>query len=250
MPEYESYNRAVYTRENKPGLTIAVQMVQNLCSRLIQPMASSSRGRLILAEGFWDGLIQAAAYLGRESVRINALKRCPRLAEAVNDCCACSVFNYIPDLHGRETRVAVAGKWVLFAFTKWKMADRDSCKKRNVWSAPEEKQVLLICSELEIAETSRWNHSTDRCRIFHGGFGISFPIFFDQLITWEPNTNLDRRDSLKWKRQWKKQRFLRAKASRLAFLLARAIVARCKRNYPKTRYQNKLRHHWTDLAAN
>ena len=66
--------------------------------------------RLILAEGFWDGLIQAAAYLGRESVRVNALKRCPRLAEAVNDCCACSVFNYIPDLHGREKRVAVAGK--------------------------------------------------------------------------------------------------------------------------------------------
>ena len=48
----------------------------------------------------------------------------------------------------------------------------------------------------------------------------------------------------------KKQRFLRAKASRLAFLLARAIVARCKRNYPKTRHQTKLRHHWTDLAAN
>ena len=57
--------------------------------------------RLILAEGFWDGLIQAAAYLGRENVRINALKRGPRLAEAVNDCCACSVLNYIPDLHGR-----------------------------------------------------------------------------------------------------------------------------------------------------
>ena len=30
------------------------------------------------------------------------------------------------------------------------MADRDSCKIRNVWSAPEEKQILLICSELEI----------------------------------------------------------------------------------------------------
>ena len=117
-------------------------------------MAYSTQGqlkpRLILAEGFWDGLIQAAAYLRRESVRINALKRCPRLAEAVNDCCACSVFNYIPDLHGRETRVAVAGKWVLFTSTKWKMADRDSCKIRNVWSAPEEKQILLICSELEI----------------------------------------------------------------------------------------------------
>ena len=34
--------------------------------------------RVVLAEGFWDGLIQAAACLGRESVRINALKRCPR----------------------------------------------------------------------------------------------------------------------------------------------------------------------------
>ena len=116
--------------------------------------ASSTQGqlkpRLILAKGCWDGLFQAAAYLGRESVRINALKRCPRLAEAVNDCCACSVFNYIPDLHGRETRVAVAGKWLLFTFTKWKIADRDSCKKRNVWSAPEEKQILLICSGLEI----------------------------------------------------------------------------------------------------
>ena len=87
--------------------------------------------RLILAEGFWDGLIQAAAYLGRESVRINALKRCPRLAEAVNDCCACSVFNHIPDLPGRETRVAVGGKRVLFTFTKKKMADRDSCKKKK-----------------------------------------------------------------------------------------------------------------------
>ena len=29
--------------------------------------------------------------------------------------------------------------------------DRDSCKKRNVWSAPEKKQIVLICSELEIA---------------------------------------------------------------------------------------------------
>ena len=140
--------RAVYTRENKPR-TARVNGKKSIFT------AYSTQGqlkpRLILAEGFWYGLLQAAAYLGRESVRINALKRCPRLAEAVNDCCACSVFNYIPDLHGRETRVAVAGKWVLFTFTKWKMADRDSCKKRNVWSAPGEKQILQICSELEIA---------------------------------------------------------------------------------------------------
>ena len=38
--------------------------------------------QLILAEGFGAKLIQAAAFFGRESVRINALKRCPRLAEA------------------------------------------------------------------------------------------------------------------------------------------------------------------------
>ena len=76
-------------------------MVQSLRSRLIQPVAS---------EEFWAGLILAAAYLGRESVRINVLKRCPRLAEAVNNFCACSVFSYIPDLHGRETHTAVSGK--------------------------------------------------------------------------------------------------------------------------------------------
>ena len=125
----------------------------NLCNELEAKSINQGqlKPRLILAEGFWYGLILAAASLGRESGRINALKRCPRLAEAVNDCCACSVFNYIPDLHGRETRVAVAGKWVLF----WKMANRDSCIKRNVLSAPEEIQILVICSELEIAGTSR-----------------------------------------------------------------------------------------------
>ena len=77
-------------------------------------MAYATQGqlkpRLILAKGFWDGLIQAVAYLGCESVRINTLKCCPWLAEAVNNCWACSVFNYIPDLHGRETHIAVAGK--------------------------------------------------------------------------------------------------------------------------------------------
>ena len=112
--------RAVYMRENKPR-TARVNGTKSMFT------AYSTQGqlkpRLILAEGFWYGLIQAAAHLGRESVRINALKRCPRLAEALNDCCACSVFNYIPDLHVRETRVGVAGKWVLSTFTnksgKW-----------------------------------------------------------------------------------------------------------------------------------
>ena len=56
-------------------------------------------------------LAQAAAYRGRESVRINAPRRCLRLAEAVNDYCACFFFfNYIPGFRGRETRATVAGK--------------------------------------------------------------------------------------------------------------------------------------------
>ena len=92
-------------RENKPR-TARVNGTKSMFT------AYSTQGqlkpRLILAEGFWYGLIQAAAYLERESVRINALKRCPRLAEALNDCCTCSVFHYI--LHVRETRVAVAEK--------------------------------------------------------------------------------------------------------------------------------------------
>ena len=37
-------------------------------------------------------LIFAAAYLGRESVRINVLKGFPRLAQAVNGSCACTCF--------------------------------------------------------------------------------------------------------------------------------------------------------------
>ena len=98
--------RAVYTREHKPRLTLAaayvrrerpVQVVQNLRSRLTEPTASSSRG--------------ISWRKRRETASINRLKRCPRFAEAVNDCSACSVFNYIPDLHGQETRAAVAGKW-------------------------------------------------------------------------------------------------------------------------------------------
>ena len=152
--------------------------------------AYSTQGQLkpglILAEGFWDGLMQAAAYLERESVRLNALKRCPPLAEAVNDCCACSIFNYIPDLHGRETRVAVAGKWVLFTFKKWKMADRDSCKTRNVWSAPEEKQILLICMQ------RAWDSGAARCLRYLGKRKFSDFNFKSTVIkstTW-PRTKL------------------------------------------------------------
>ena len=63
----------------------------------------------MLAEGFWAGFIQAAAYLGRESVRINVLKRCPRLAEAVNDFWAYCVLKYTQTFMA-ERHTAAAGK--------------------------------------------------------------------------------------------------------------------------------------------
>ena len=67
--------------------------------------------RLILVEEFWAELIQGAAYLGHESVHINALKCCSQLAEAVNNIAVHALFsNYIPDLHGQEMRASVAGK--------------------------------------------------------------------------------------------------------------------------------------------
>ena len=58
--------------------------------------------RRILAVEFCAELIKAAAYLGHESVRKNVLKRCPRLAEAVNECCACAVPAERRTLQGRE----------------------------------------------------------------------------------------------------------------------------------------------------
>ena len=62
-----------------------------------------------MSEEVWSGLILAAAYLGRESVCINALVHL-RFAKAINDCSACSIFNYILDLHGQEMHPEVAGK--------------------------------------------------------------------------------------------------------------------------------------------
>ena len=62
-----------------------------------------------MSEEFWSGLILAAAYLGRESVCINAFVHL-RFAKAINDRSACSIFNYILDLHGQEMHPEVAGK--------------------------------------------------------------------------------------------------------------------------------------------
>ena len=53
---------------------------------------------------FSPRLAQAAAYRGRESVRINAPRRCLRLAEAVNDYCACFFFSVISQAFAAERR--------------------------------------------------------------------------------------------------------------------------------------------------
>ena len=72
----------------------------------------------------------------------NGLKCCLWLAETMNDCCACSVFNYIPDLHSWETSAAVVGKWA----AAWEN------RKFSLNS------TLSLC----IPRTSLSSHSTDR----------------------------------------------------------------------------------------
>ena len=71
-----------------PGMKLALVRVFSCKHPLIQPTARSCRG-LSWPRSFGMGFrVLAAAYLGGESVCIKALKRCSRLAEAVNDCCA------------------------------------------------------------------------------------------------------------------------------------------------------------------
>ena len=141
--------------------------------------------RLILAEGFWDGLIQATAYLGCESVRINALKHCPWLAEAVNDCCACSVFNYIPDFHGRETRVAVVGKWVLFTFTNWKWRIEIDVKNKKRVECPRRKT-----NPAHMQRT--WDCGAAQCLRYLGKRKFSDSNFKSMLIKVQPGGELSR----------------------------------------------------------
>ena len=62
-------------------------------SRLIQATASSSHG-LSLPRRFGLGLSKPQLNLRRDRI-INGLKRRPRLAEAVNDCCAYVFFFFI-----------------------------------------------------------------------------------------------------------------------------------------------------------
>ena len=89
---------------------------------------------------------------------------------------ACSVFNYIPDLHGREKCAAVSGKWP---------------------AAPESRKFRLD-STSSIVWTNRL--------IAHELFNEVFA-----QVSQQPNTNLGRNINLKRKRQCKIWRFSRPK---------------------------------------
>ena len=95
-------------------------------------------------------LFLATAYLGRESVRINVLKRCPQLAQAVNVSCACTCFVIVP--YTSFLLASIRLRKVASASNKSRnTTEKDSAEKR-MWSAPEEKQLLTISSGIEIAK--------------------------------------------------------------------------------------------------
>ena len=127
----------------------------------------------------------------------NALKRCRRLAEAVNDCCACSVFNYLPVLHGRVTHSTVEGKW----------------------RAARENRKFRLNSTSSIARTSL-NHS------------IAYELFVE-VFAWG-FTNLERNVNLKQRRQDKIWWFSWPKRIVLLFNFAR--VANYARRQNKLRH--------------
>ena len=152
-------------------------MVQNLCSRLIQPKASSSRG-LSWPRGFGMGFFKPRLILDVKVFRINALKRCPRLAEAVNDCCACSVFNYIPAftaerraLQWRKNEFCLhlhlqSGKWRIEIHVKKKCVE---CPRRK--TNPAHMQRAWDCGDISMKPL---NGSLSK---LSSGFSHKFPNF-------------------------------------------------------------------------
>ena len=219
-------------------------MVQNLCSRLIQPKAGS--------RGFGVGLSKLRLTL---DVKVFVLMHSNFVRGLLKPwtTAAHALFSIISQTFTADRR---AFHWRENEFClhlqRGKRRIEIHVKKRNVRSAPEEKQILLICSELEIAGTSRWNHPACLKSLSNlsSGFSHKFPNFLWPINYLGTQHQSWPKRQFKMKKTVKKQRFLRAKVTRLAFLLVRAIVASCKRNYPKTRHQNRLRYHWTDLATN
>ena len=125
-------------------------MVQNLCSRLIQPKAGS--------RGFGVGLSKLRLTL---DVKVFVLMHSNFVRGLLKPwtTAAHALFSIISQTFTAERR---AFHWRENEFClhlqSGKRRIEIHVKKRNVRSAPEEKQILLICSELEIAGTSRWNH--------------------------------------------------------------------------------------------
>ena len=125
-------------------------MVQNLCSQLIQPKAGS--------RGFGVGLSKLRLTL---DVKVFVLMHSNFVRGLLKPwtTAAHALFSIISQTFTADRR---AFQWRENEFClhlqSGKRRIEIHVKKRNVRSAPEEKQILLICSELEIAGTSRWNH--------------------------------------------------------------------------------------------
>ena len=188
-------------------------MAQNqLGSRLIQPTASSSPGLSCPRSLGWAYPGHCLPWTWKCSLMQSIVVR--DFAEEVNKCCACSLSNYIPDLHSRETRAAVAGKW----------------------SASRESRKYCLNSTSSIC----WNISFRPPDWSLTKFSSRFPHKFSWTA---PHSNRDRNISLKEKNNVKYGSFL-TEANRFAVLIAHAIVEN------HARHKNKLRHHWTGLAAN
>ena len=187
-------------------------MAQNqLGSRLIQPTASWSRGLSWPRSLGWAYPGHGLPWTWKCSLMHSIVVR--DFAEEVNKCCACSLFNCIPDLHSPETRGAVAGKW--------------------------ERESRKYC--LNFTSSICWNISFIPPDWSLKKFSLRFP----HKCSWTaPYSNRDRNINLKEKKNSVKYGGFPTEANRFAVLIAQAIVEN------HARYKNKLRHPWTGLAAN
>ena len=187
-------------------------MAQNQSgSPLIQPTASWSRGLSWPRSLGWAYPGHGLPWTWNCSLMHSIVVR--DFAEEVNKCCACSLFNCIPDLHSPETRGAVAGKW--------------------------ERESRKYC--LNFTSSICWNISFIPPDWSLKKFSLRFPHKFSWTA---PYSNRDRNINLKEKKNSVKYGGFPTEANRFAVLIAQAIVEN------HARYKNKLRHPWTGLAAN
>ena len=155
----ECFVRAVYTRENKPRLTWDANTLYKWYKIYVHGLfnprpaqAAAYPGRGVLG---WAYPSRSLPWTWKCSYKIMHSNVVHGLLKLWTNA-ARALFSIISQIFTAERR---ASQWRENEFClhlqsgKWPIEIHDSC------------------------------HSTDRCRIFRRGFRISFPIFFDQLIT-------------------------------------------------------------------